>query len=41
MVCTQSVEQCPMPKSAWRVHLVKAGGPAGLVRFDFVVGKPR
>jgi hypothetical protein len=38
-VCTQPQEGCPMPKAVWRVHLLKAGGPAGLVRFDFVVGK--
>jgi hypothetical protein len=39
-VCTQSQEGCPMPKAVWRIHLLKTGGPAGLVRFDFVVGKP-
>jgi hypothetical protein len=39
-VCTQSQEGCPMPKAVWRIHLLKIGGPAGLVRFDFVVGKP-
>jgi hypothetical protein len=39
MVCTQAQEGCPMPKAVWRVHVLKAGGPAGLVRFDFVVGK--
>jgi hypothetical protein len=39
MVCTQPQEGCPMPKAVWRVHVLKAGGPAGLVRFDFVVGK--
>jgi hypothetical protein len=39
-VCTQSQEGCPMPKSIWRIHLLKTGGPAGVVRFDFVVGKP-
>jgi len=27
-----------MPKAVWRIHLLKTGGPAGLVRFDFVVG---
>jgi hypothetical protein len=37
-VCTQSQEGCPMPKAVWRIHLLKTGGPAGLVRFDFVVG---
>lgn len=39
-VCTQSHEWCPMPRAAWRVQILKTGGPAGLVRFDFVVGKP-
>jgi hypothetical protein len=38
-ICTQSQEGCPMPKAVWRVHVLKTGGPAGLVRFDFVVGK--
>ena len=37
LVCTQSQEGCPMRKALWRVHLLKTGGPAGLVRFDFVV----
>jgi hypothetical protein len=40
MVCTPSHEWCPMPKARWRVHVLKAGGPAGIVRFDFVVGPP-
>jgi hypothetical protein len=39
-ICTQSQEGCPMPKAVWRIHVLKTGGPAGLVRFDFVVGKP-
>lgn len=39
MVCTQPQEGCPMPKAAWRIHVLKAGSLAGLVRFDFVVGK--
>jgi hypothetical protein len=39
-VCTQSQEWCPMPRATWHIRLVKVGGPAGLVRFDFVVGKP-
>lgn len=39
-ICTQSQEGCPMPKAVWRIHLFKVGGPAGRVRFDFVVGKP-
>ena|SRR5215211_3521665 len=38
LVCMQSQEGCPMPKAVWRIHLLKTGGPAGLVRFDFVVG---
>jgi hypothetical protein len=38
LVCTHSQEGCPMPKAVWRIHLLKTGGPAGLVRFDFVVG---
>lgn len=39
-VCTQAQEWCPMPAATWRILLVKVGGPAGRVRFDFVVGKP-
>jgi len=27
-----------MPKAVWRIHLIKTRRPAGLVRFDFVVG---
>jgi hypothetical protein len=38
-VCTQSQEGCPMPRAVWRILLLKSGGPAGLVRFDFMVGK--
>jgi len=38
LVCTQDQEGCPMPRAVWRVHLLKTRGPAGLVRFDFVVG---
>jgi hypothetical protein len=40
-VCTQAVEWCPMPAAAWRFRLRKLGGPAGRVRLDFVVGRPR
>ncbi len=29
-----------MPRATWHVHLVKLDGPAGTVRFDFVVGTP-
>jgi hypothetical protein len=39
-ICSPSQEGCPMPKAAWRVHVLKTGGPAGLIRFDFVVGEP-
>jgi len=39
-VCTQQEEWCPMPRATWHVHLVKLDGPAGTVRFDFVVGTP-
>lgn len=39
-VCTQSQEWCPMPKARWRIHLLKTGGPGGVVRFEFVVGPP-
>jgi hypothetical protein len=39
-ICTQSQEGCPMPQAVWRIHLLKTGGHAGLVRFDFVVGTP-
>lgn len=37
-ICTQPHEGCPSPAALWRVRLEKLGGPAGLVRFDFVVG---
>ena len=36
-VCTQGEERCPMPQATWHIRLVKLGGPAGLVRFDYVV----
>jgi hypothetical protein len=36
-VCTQGEEWCPMPSATWQFRLVKLGGPATLVRFDFVV----
>jgi hypothetical protein len=38
-VCAPSQEGCPMPRAVWRVHVLKTAGPAGLVRFEFVVGK--
>lgn len=36
-VCSQDEEWCPMPQATWHFRLVKLGGPAGLVRFDYVV----
>ena len=39
-VCTQSEEWCPMPQATWHVHLVKLSGPAGAIRFDYVVAAP-
>jgi hypothetical protein len=36
-VCSQGEEWCPMPSAIWHFRLVKLGGPAGLVRFDYVV----
>lgn len=39
-VCNQGEEWCPMPASIWRFRLVKLGGPAGPIRFDYVVAPP-
>lgn len=39
-VCTQSEEWCPMPQAIWHFRLVKLSGPAGPVRFDYVVAAP-
>lgn len=39
-VCTQGEEWCPMPQAIWSFRLIKLAGPAGLVRFDFVVAPP-
>jgi hypothetical protein len=39
-VCTQSEEWCPMPQAIWHFHLVKLSGPAGPIRFDYVVAAP-
>ena len=39
-VCTQSEEWCPMPQAVWHFRLVKLSGPAGPVRFDYVVAAP-
>jgi hypothetical protein len=39
-VCNQAEEWCPMPKAPWHVRLLKLSGPAGAVRFDYVVAPP-
>lgn len=39
-ICTQGEEWCPMPEATWHFHLVKLVGPAGTVRFDYVVAPP-
>jgi hypothetical protein len=39
-VCTQGEEGCPMPEATWRFVLVKLSGPAGAIRFDYVVAAP-
>jgi len=36
-VCAQREEWCPMPEAIWQFRLVKLSGPAGPIRFDFVV----
>jgi hypothetical protein len=40
-VCVQQVEGCPMPEATWRFSVRKTSGPAGGVRIEFVVGRPR
>jgi hypothetical protein len=39
-VCTQGEEWCPMPSATWHFRLVKLSGPAGPVRFSYVVAAP-
>ncbi len=39
-VCTQQEEWCPMPAATWHVRLVKLSGPAGPIRFEYVVAPP-
>jgi hypothetical protein len=39
-VCRQYEEWCPMPQATWHFRLVKLGGPASLVSFDYVVAPP-
>lgn len=40
-ICNQAEEWCPMPRATWHVRLVKLAGPAGAVRFDYLVAPPR
>ena len=39
-VYTQQEEWCPMPAATWHVRLVKLSGPAGPIRFEYVVALP-
>ena len=39
-ICTQEEEWCPMPQATWHFRLVKLSGPAGPIRFDYVVATP-
>ncbi len=39
-VCAEGVQWCPMPQATWHFRLVKLSGPAGPVRFDYVVAAP-
>lgn len=39
-ICTQAEEWCPMPQATWHFHLVKLSGPAGPIRFDYIVAPP-
>ena len=37
--CVRWQEACPMPAARWRVTFTKRDGPAGAIRFAFVVGE--
>ena len=39
-ICTQGEEWCPMPSATWQVTLTKLSGPAGRIRFDYLVAAP-
>jgi len=39
-ICTQGEEWCPMPPATWHFRLVKLAGPAGVIRFTYVVAPP-
>jgi hypothetical protein len=40
VACTQGEEWCPLPQATWHFRLVKLSGPAGRVRFDYLVDAP-
>jgi hypothetical protein len=39
-ICTQGEQWCPMPQATWHFRLVKLSGPAGPVRFNYLVAAP-
>ncbi len=39
-ICTQGEEWCPMPQATWHFRLVKLSGPAGPIRFHYIVAAP-
>jgi hypothetical protein len=39
-ICTQPEEWCPMLQAIWHFRLVKLSGPAGPIRFQYVVAPP-
>jgi hypothetical protein len=40
VACTQAEEWCPMPPATWHFRLVKLSGPAGPIRFRYLVTPP-
>jgi len=38
-ICTQPMQQCPMPAATWHFRLQKLAGPSGDIRLAFVVGQ--
>ena len=39
-ICSRGQEWCPLPAARWRIRLTKLSGPAGVIRFVFMVGRP-
>jgi hypothetical protein len=37
-ICTQPMQQCPMPAATWHFRLQKLAGPSGDIRLEFTVG---